>query len=280
MDINKASHSNNYLEIISLNHKSCVQKVFLGDLSRAKLCVDKQRNFQKFKADQIEISSALVLDFNAIDDDPKLIMPYIEGINGEFFAIYCDRLTALSLNSSLSTFICNELAASNIEKIKKEVLLSKANSVLKAVADSDLGLLVNEAIRSLHNLSDTLNIPIGNCHGDLTLSNMILKSPGELVLIDFLDTYLETPLQDVVKLEQDFKYGWSFRGLSSQQQLKGEIFLKYAFPKAINFIRQKFPNEIFALTILGLIRIAPYVKDELTKIWLINSINRCIAEGP
>ena len=51
-------------------------------------------------------------------------------------------------------------------------------------------------------------IPIGKCHGDLTLSN-ILFDGGENYLIDFLDSFIESPLIDIVKLRQDTAFYWS-----------------------------------------------------------------------
>ena len=46
------------------------------------------------------------------------------------------------------------------------------------------------------------------CHGDLTLSN-ILFNGNNYYLIDFLDSFIETPLMDIVKLRQDTAYLWS-----------------------------------------------------------------------
>ena len=50
-------------------------------------------------------------------------------------------------------------------------------------------------------LSDML-IPVGTCHGDLTFSN-ILFNGNNYYLIDFLDSFIESPLLDIVKLRQD-----------------------------------------------------------------------------
>jgi len=56
--------------------------------------------------------------------------------------------------------------------------------------------------------NETLNIPKAFCHGDLTFTNIIFNSK-RLYLIDFLDSYLDTPLVDFVKLKQDLVYCWS-----------------------------------------------------------------------
>ena len=51
-------------------------------------------------------------------------------------------------------------------------------------------------------------LPVGRCHGDLTFSN-ILFSGTNYYFIDFLDSFIEAPLMDIVKLRQDTSHGWS-----------------------------------------------------------------------
>ncbi len=45
-------------------------------------------------------------------------------------------------------------------------------------------------------------MPDGYCHGDLTLSNMLFTKE-HTYLIDFLDSFIDSPLIDIVKLRQD-----------------------------------------------------------------------------
>ena len=51
-------------------------------------------------------------------------------------------------------------------------------------------------------------LPIGICHGDLTLSN-ILCGQNQLIFIDWLDSFIDTPLIDIAKLRQDTRFYWS-----------------------------------------------------------------------
>ena len=51
-----------------------------------------------------------------------------------------------------------------------------------------------------------------NCHGDLTLSNIILNSKDKkIILIDFQKTYEDNLMQDLSKLFQEFNLGWTSR---------------------------------------------------------------------
>jgi hypothetical protein len=49
---------------------------------------------------------------------------------------------------------------------------------------------------------------VGWCHGDLTLANMIYSNKT-FYLIDFLDTYIESPLLDLISIRQDTKHLWT-----------------------------------------------------------------------
>ena len=59
-------------------------------------------------------------------------------------------------------------------------------------------------------LDQALNFQLGYCHGDLTFENIIVKNK-KIYLIDFLDSYINSPLIDISKLQQDLILNWSNR---------------------------------------------------------------------
>ncbi|MBT0858600.1 phosphotransferase, partial [Campylobacter coli] len=76
-------------------------------------------------------------------------------------------------------------------------------------------------------LFDKYPFPIGYCHGDLTFSNILFQNQN-IVLIDFLDNFIETPLQDVVKLRQDTRHKWSLKMThANYDEIKIRIILSY-----------------------------------------------------
>ena len=125
-------------------------------------------------------------------------------------------------------------------------------------------------------MDDKIEIPIGPCHGDLTLCNIICSKYHGIKLIDFLSTYLESPLQDLSKIIQDYEFGWSFRYLEDEVKLKGRIFLRNNAPDALKIIGKKYKSQLSLITRLSLYRISPYIKDFVTEQWLIDSLNSCI----
>jgi hypothetical protein len=70
----------------------------------------------------------------------------------------------------------------------------------------------------------SLQIPMGFCHGDLTLSNILIQEStnDKIVLIDFLDSFLESPLSDMCKINQDLSHGWTIRMLATNNTTKQE----------------------------------------------------------
>lgn len=106
-------------------------------------------------------------------------------------------------------------------------------------------------------------IPIGFCHGDLNFSNILVhREEKKLYVIDFLDSFVESPLQDLAALRQDTTFGWFALKLGVRNEdtvrtrqfmsfLEGEICKKFRSEKWFAFV------DIFLLW--KLVRILPYL---------------------
>lgn len=275
-DLSQFSHSNDKIEIIYNDHSSYVKKTFYTDIERAKRNVEKQRLFRSMYTGHARISAAEVLDFKIHESSAELLMPYVEGITGRTFLIHATRNIAQVLSKTLSTLIYTELNNSCEEVVDLSLFKVKIQSVVESTSDRDLRSLVGRAMDKLKMLPLQMKFPIGPCHGDLTISNIILDQVSGVTLIDFLDTYLETPLQDVAKLKQDFIYGWSFRKEPDSLGVKAKIFCRYHLPQAMLQVEKMYPRQVWLMTLMTLVRIAPYVKDHNTKQWLEKSIKHCL----
>ena len=275
-DLSQFSNSHDQLEIICHDHSSCVKKTFFSDIERAKRNVAKQRLFRPMYTGHARISAVEVLDFKIHQDRAELLMPYVEGITGRTFLIHATRNIAQILSKSISTLIYTELNNSREEVVDLSLFECKIQNVADLTDDRDLRSLVVRAMDKITKLPLKMTFPIGSCHGDLTLNNIILDPSSGVTLIDFLDTYLETPLQDVAKLKQDFIYGWSFRKEPTSLGIKAKIFCRYHSPQAILQAERLYPRQVWLMTLMALVRIAPYVKDSVTKQWLEKSITHCL----
>lgn len=103
-------------------------------------------------------------------------------------------------------------------------------------------------------------------HGDLTFSNMLFSKNGkDIILLDFLDSFIETPLNDIVKLRQDTKHKWIYNVYNDQfDNIRMDILLE----KLDNMIDVFFSKYDFYVkyekifSIMNLLRILQYAKDE------------------
>jgi tRNA A-37 threonylcarbamoyl transferase component Bud32 len=280
LNLNQFANSHDSLKIVQRDKKSYVLKTFHTDLERANRNIEKQRLFRPLHTGSAQVISAPVLEFNFLEDRAELLMPYIEGMTGHTIPVHATRNIAQTLSASLSTLIYSELSESREEQVATLQLRKKLVSVAAATHDPALKRLVEYCFDVIDSLPDEMSYPIGRCHGDLTLSNVILDPVSGVILIDFLETFLETPLQDVAKLKQDFLYGWSFRNCPPQLSVKAEILCRKYFPQAIVQLERMYPEQVHVLTLLTLARIAPYVKDEVTQQWLIYSLTDCLGVEP
>lgn len=141
----------------------------------------------------------------------------------------------------------------NLDLIKKKLkTIPEASEFLKKLTD------------------DTINIKIGLCHGDLTFSNMVFAE--ETYLIDFLDSYIESPTMDIVKLRQDTHLYWGFNMTSG---VTDNVKLKIGFQYIDEWITNNFDMKNYnLLQCVNLFRIFPYVTDKNLKEYLKLNINK------
>ncbi len=172
-------------------------------------------------------------------------------------------------------FIDNNIKNSNFSEISSEVIIKKYNSISDCLNDYQ-----REKILELINLHPTYILPIGFCHGDLTLSNVLFDSEErKICLIDFLDNFIETPLNDIVKLRQDTKYKWSFHLYNSSYDfVKMETILDYLDKKIDDHFQQNFfySKYYHIFELINLVRVLKYAQSSDIKTFLHNLINKSI----
>ena len=118
------------------------------------------------------------------------------------------------LIGAIKYFIDLENANSSTQIVPSAVLTDKMADVACKVErnkhlmeDFEAQELVKRSSAVMDKVGDML-MPVGMCHGDLTFSN-ILFNGNNYYLIDFLDSFIESPLLDIVKIRQDTAYMWS-----------------------------------------------------------------------
>jgi len=123
-----------------------------------------------------------------------------------------------------------------------------------------------------------VHVPVGNCHGDLTLSNILFKNQ-QLYLIDFLDCFVESPLQDIVKLRQDTFFSWSLALYQAEFNApRVQIALRYLDQKiASQFARYDWYREHYVLfQLVNLMRVLPYCAERKTTELVTAGLNQLL----
>lgn len=127
-----------------------------------------------------------------------------------------------------------------------------------------------------------MRLPVGRCHGDLTLSNILVQprlgnhSALRIVLIDFLDNFVESPLADMAKLCQDLKYAWTVR-LSEHQGLDTiqlfTILTQLRNDMECTFSQESWYQQYFSLMfVVNQLRVLQYCKSAEIGAYLVKTV--------
>jgi tRNA A-37 threonylcarbamoyl transferase component Bud32 len=153
------------------------------------------------------LSTPIVHDINFNEDGLTYIdMDLIDGISLMDFLQNTDNFEDyLFLENTLIEYLDRRFGScilnSSITPI--ESVISKVKEIGNNLSFPNKSLILNR----LGNIPSNKLI-IGSCHGDLTLANMIYSN-RTFYLVDFLDTYIESPLLDLISLRQDTKHQWT-----------------------------------------------------------------------
>lgn len=263
-------------------YKSTCDPSYVGRLRKQ---AEKQR-----KASQIEYQHMRVPHILEIEGDDSYLtikMPYIYSKN---FVEYFEQSGFEQIDfliDAIKAFIEKELQQSPLQKVagavfehKMEEVSCKTLQKAEMADDSEIVDILSRAKALFANLGDW-EIPVGLCHGDLTFSNMLFNG-NNYFLIDFLDSYVETPLQDIVKIRQDTNYGWS--QLMYVQQCDS-VRLRIIFDKIDSEIDRYFAERYEwyrayykPMQLMNMLRILPYAHEQRVIDYLKTIISRLLDE--
>ena len=175
-------------------------------------------------------------------------------------------------------YIEHNIRMSHPKKLPSELFIQKLKEVEanleRTPFKGEYQKFIKKIAKDIYSLKQFL-IPVGPCHGDLTFSNIMIANDQKFLgLIDFLDSYLESPLIDIAKIRQDSQFFWS--SLMTDYIDKARFFqiMKYIDKQ----IKKKFKNnqwfkkELMLIQAINLLRIAPYAKKESVHTFIINGL--------
>lgn len=118
-------------------------------------------------------------------------------------------------------------------------------------------------------------IPVGEAHGDLSFDNVLVEGlPERVVLLDFLDGVIDSPLLDLTRLHLDARYTW----WASHGQSRNRLLLTSASLAAeLEALAERagidplLRQACLALTVL---RILPYTESPVRRGLLLRALRR------
>ena len=204
---------------------------------------------------------------------------------------------------ALMQLLQRHVAASPVGVVPTAVISNKMADILRVCKNnSKLGPIVEELVPMIEQLKGWIDaspeghaMPLGVCHGDLTLSNVLIqhgpsaagsKSGGpcdaedmKIVLIDFLDSFVETPVADLVKLCKDLVYGWTIRSMVAHQALRVDLTRIYmAYGVAYDALLKLFSGHDWFkryfrfFFVVNQLRVLQYCKSDDDRAYLFDSV--------
>lgn len=230
--------------------------------SRLKKQIEKQISF----ACDISIDRIVAPHVYSFNFDSRLYSFEMEHIRGQSWLNYLRHASIKQINGFIELIYSYFLEIKNLQYtdnaryispvyrsvLPNQAIISKLESLYN---QSSFKSLISRLIKIVSNNKTT--IPNGFCHGDLTLSNMIFTNSG-LCFLDFLDSYLDSWLMDIVKLRQDLFYHWCLLANKIDS-----FRLRRIFAYIDNHLSQLYEkSELFnVLEAVNILRIEPYFND-------------------
>lgn len=224
--------------------------------NRLRLQAEKQRKY-----DNVELKTPKVLKDGYIGEVYYFDMEYVQGIT---LAEYMSRIEIGKVRN-IAERIIKSVVPTNLEfgEIDETIFVDKIDDLDTKLRDKR-NPVIDEAITILkkHPWDSFICSP---CHGDLTFENIIIKD-NQLYLIDFLDSFYDCWILDVSTLLQDSQVLWSYRyddEININTLIRLKVFRDVLMESLIQNVGDK-AIEVYYALLLKLIRIYPYVTDDIT----------------
>jgi hypothetical protein len=227
--------------------------------------VDKQILFSNFILKNIDTPKVLNFSKNSLY---YFDMEYIPGLS---FFDYFSSSTVFDIDfviETLFSYFDFLILTSKKSSINTQVL-SKISSLESNTSFVDYLFFIKNHIQE-----NKLLTPKTFCHGDLTFTN-ILFHKNRLFFIDFLDSYVDSFLCDLVKLKQDLFYFWTLdvqkiRSIRIRQVYK--FIWDKLYQKYFHYIQS---DEFKVLDAMNPLRIEPYLTNEYQRSILYKMVKKC-----
>ena len=288
MKIEVKGHSGCDIEIVRDGLALYIEKSTQDSRYVPRLVAQFEKQQHAFEQNNGRIRIPQIYEIHKTDNFAVAKMEYIYSQN---FIDYFETAGFEEIHSfidCISEFVEKEITTSQVSAINSDMLLKKFEDVRSKVSqnplfpgNAEIERMMDAASECFNALPHILTLPIGRCHGDLTFSN-ILFSKSNFYLIDFLDSFIETPLMDIVKLRQDSAYGWSklmFTGAFDSTRLQ-IISARIDDEIQCRFSKYDWYQDYYSsFQLMNFLRILQYAKEQKVAVYLLKIINQLLKGG-
>tara|TARA_R110002110_G_scaffold274710_2_gene489944 strand:- start:196 stop:1020 length:825 start_codon:yes stop_codon:yes gene_type:complete len=265
-------HSNFEVKLEKLDNDNVVitKSSSPGEFYRLSKQMAKQENFSNRYSEKFKVNTPKIIK----NKNNKFYMEYI--YFSENFIDFIVKGNVRKTNwflKKIFTVIENYLLECKYDYLKKGIIKEKIDSVKENLSKNNYikfdDSFIQEKLKYLYdNIEriENIKIPMGICHGDLTFSNILIDcNDMRLYLIDFLDSFIESPLLDIVKIRQDTKFYWVTNMYSDNFDKNSIILTLNYMDKEIEkyFSKYEFFNETYEFfEKLNILRVLQYSKND------------------
>lgn len=287
MEIQVKGHSGCQIDIVSEDRQLYVYKSTRDPkyLQRLILQATKQKQASLVEYQHIRIPT--VFEIQKDEKQTVVKMQYIYSKNFVEFFEQAGFEQIEYLIEALKFFIEYEINQCKLQVISPEIFQRKFVDICVKLEqnvlyknDGQVKSIIVDSQSYFDNLSEML-LPIGISHGDLTFSN-ILFNGNNYYLIDFLDGFIETPLQDIAKIRQDTAYRWSQLMYTKRyDEIRLGIICDKIDEELDTYFSNKYQwyrNHYKTIQLMNILRILPYAHEEKVICYLKNILNTLLHE--
>lgn len=243
--------------------------------SRLKKQIEKQLQFTTNELTSIGFFSPQVFEFNTTDELYWFSMEYVSGLKYSTYLTSKHKEAIEQVIDKFKTYFKHLFDQAILIEAPKEMINQKLQQLNEKIEANYESAIFKAALASLKSIPEH-PLYIGKCHGDFTLSNMLFLSSGKICAFDLLDSFIESPLMDWVKLKQDITFKWSIHVENEQETNQTKLI------QVLNYIDKELSSSFAQdnvikeweqyLQIFNLMRIVPYAKDPRDITFLENTI--------
>lgn len=270
----KISGNSNYkVSIVKADKIYIIKESFTKeDTPRLQKQIEKQERF--YESNKYNIKTAKIIT----KTNTRYTMEYINSYDMINYLNTVDINSIKTMINNIVKLVDTFIKESDMIIIEKSIIFNKLKSINGNLKRYHKNSIVMKSIEYLHENIDIFEneIPVGTCHGDLTLSNMLVDYNNKLYLIDFLDDFMNTPLFDIIKLRQDFKYKYILHLYTGRyDKIRIEQLFNH-FDELITIEFKQYNLYFTYLDIMNFLRILQYSKNNDLDCYLFKQLDNML----